>query len=705
MKLRRLKKKFDAGVDGVGVKQQSKASKEKKIAIVQDVLAQFMTGQRLNFVMSQVRSALRKTKGRRWTYKDKALALSLLHSSPKTYRLLQRVFDLPSVKTLKLAMNKIGVQPGFNEKILEALEKKVSGLPDSSKIVVLAVDEVSIKEGITYDSGQDLIEGFAVNVKKTKELANHAIVFMIRGIVEQWKQAVGYFLSSGPLPGCDMKTLLLQCIGKLENIGLKVVVVVADQGANNRNMFKTQLGVSEAKPYFMHGDNKIFAMYDPPHLLKSIRNNLKAHGMTLDDDEIKWSYIKEFYDYDTAKAKGIRMAPKLGEAHFSMSNSSGNKMSVPLAAQILSHTVGAGMNVMIETGRLPQEATPTVELIERMDQLFNAFNGRTYTSPAVMRHAMHDSSGHKEFLNETLAWLKKLKTNSPKQPYCIKGWQLSITALLGLWDHLHSQHGLAFLLTGRLNQDPLENFFSIIRHKGIQRVNPDSGQFRAAFRQCMVDSIMVPGKNSNCEEDVDKFLLTLKHVETTLPSPIPAQHPPTPAIPESIKSILAVCALPPTEQGISDHDTNVLAYIGGYIVSKLKKKGVACEGCMEKITGKLDSNDVRHGFLVNKNFDQAKVGLCTPSNTLLGILQLMEIEYDKVIDDCMHSDGVKASLLASISKIDKLSNIKCSSCHLEKLVIHLMINIRLHHTIKEVNKSLQTGDKRKSHKMLIFAHK
>lgn len=50
-----------------------------------------------------------KGRGRRWSLSDKALALSLLHSSPKTYRLLQKVFALPSVQTLKALMRNVEV--------------------------------------------------------------------------------------------------------------------------------------------------------------------------------------------------------------------------------------------------------------------------------------------------------------------------------------------------------------------------------------------------------------------------------------------------------------------------------------------------------------------------------------------------------------------------------------------------------------------
>ena len=96
-----------------------------------------------------------------------------------------------------------------------------------------------------------------------------------------------------------------------------------------------------------------------------------------------------------------------------------------------------------------------------------------------------------------------------KSPPCLEGWQISINALMMLWDKLHSEHDFRFLLTNRLNQDCVENLFSIIRAKGAQRDNPDAGQFRAAFRQVMV---MIPSKGGNCEEDVDKFICILENI-------------------------------------------------------------------------------------------------------------------------------------------------------------------------------------------------
>ena len=54
--------------------------------------------------------------------------------------------------------------------------------------------------------------------------------------------------------------------------------------------------------------------------------------------------------------------------------------------------------------------TGTAEFIDRMDQLFNAFNSQTLTIPALMHHALTVTSGHKVFLLGILNWLSKIKS-------------------------------------------------------------------------------------------------------------------------------------------------------------------------------------------------------------------------------------------------------------------------------------------------------
>lgn len=365
------------------------------------ILVHYFTGHQLQFVISQVRASTKKKSGLRWTTRDKALALSLLHSCPKTYRLLRKTFFLPSVRTLKKVMSNINIYPGFSECILSALRLKVQKLPPKAKLVSIAMDEMAIKEGLAYDARRDSVEGFS-----DASLANHALVFLVRGLIHRWKQPFGYFLSSGPITGGTMKELLFDAVEHLHSIGLTVCVVISDQGSNNINLFQTKLKVNVEKPYFFCGDHKIFVMYDPPHLIKNIRNNLKKHGFVVDGKDIAWKYIQEFHDKDSSKP--TRLAPRLTSRHLNLPPFS--TLRVKLATQVLSHSVASGMKVMAEWDIIEKDAVPTADFLESFDQLFNAFNSSTLSSPSLMKHAFSNSSGHKQFVIDKLQWLKKIKS-------------------------------------------------------------------------------------------------------------------------------------------------------------------------------------------------------------------------------------------------------------------------------------------------------
>ena len=175
--------------------------------------------------------------------------------------------------------------------IIEALRLKSQTWAPQNKLVIIAIDEMKIREGLTYDKGRDVIEGYC---GENNRLASHALVFMVRGIVDKWKQSVGYFLSSGPMSGTEIKKILLDCIARLDMIGLTAMAVIGDQGSNNQNLFSTILKATPDHPYFMYNDRKVFTIYDPPHLLKNIRNNLKNHGYVVNEHDISWKHIEEF---------------------------------------------------------------------------------------------------------------------------------------------------------------------------------------------------------------------------------------------------------------------------------------------------------------------------------------------------------------------------------------------------------------------------
>ena len=108
--------------------------------------------------------------------------------------------------------------------------------------------------------------------------------------------------------------------------------------------------------------------------------------------------------------------------------------------------------------------------------------------------------------------LDNIKTADGKELPCINGWKVTINALLGLWHHLKTKENFQFILTARLNQDCVENLFSIIRGKGGFRDNPDPQEFKDAFKYVVADKLFVQSNYSNCKVDGDKILLDIASV-------------------------------------------------------------------------------------------------------------------------------------------------------------------------------------------------
>ena len=88
---------------------------------------------------------------------------------------------------------------------------------------------------------------------------------------------------------------------------------------------------------------------------------------------------------------------------------------------------------------------------------------------------------------------------------CLKGWLVSIKAITMIWDYLQTTHAFSFLLTRRLNTDPLENFFAAIRQQGGNSDNPTPVQFTRAFRKLFFSSFL-QSSTGNCADDFDTFL-------------------------------------------------------------------------------------------------------------------------------------------------------------------------------------------------------
>ena len=93
-----------------------------------------------------------------------------------------------------------------------------------------------------------------------------------------------------------------------------------------------------------------------------------------------------------------------------------------------------------------------------------------------------------------------------------------------------------------------------------------------------------------------------------------------------------------------------------------------------------------------------------PSTLLTQALDQGELEYAKIIDNCIYLEDVTSTRVASLMKEVQFQNLMCQTCHLHDVIVHLMDNIKLHHTTREANIKLRDQKEGKNRKTMKFSH-
>jgi hypothetical protein len=397
---------------------------------------------------------------------------------------------------------------GLNDNVFEGLKFKVDSLKDIDKNCCLCLDEMSIKSHLFYIIGNDEVIGFEdLGKGKTFKPALNSLVLMIKGIYSNWKLPLAYYFTHNSCKGRELQNIIEECIQKLKTINLSVKVVVNDMGSSNICVSNI-LNVTPERPFFTVDGEDVVYMFDVPHLLKATRNMLMKHIFYFDGKSTSWSHVVNFYNKD--KSALNRLAPKLTDAHVHPSKP--EKMKVFLAAHVLSARVAAAMTTYVALGELPPEATATIECIERFDKLFDILNSIRTKDAKEFNRAFKGLDYQINFLNDMSLFLNNVKVFSKKnidvtnRIKCIRGWKISIKAVIHLWYQCLKPCGFEFLLTRRLCQDALENFFGSVRQQAGNSINPTPIQFQRAFRKLFNLKLFCSTGSENCAQDLEKIL-------------------------------------------------------------------------------------------------------------------------------------------------------------------------------------------------------
>ena len=368
------------------------------------------------------------------------------------------------------------------------MKSKAETMSKQERICVLSFDEMYVSQTIVYDKKNDQVMGPHKTVQ----------VVMARGLTSPWRQPI-YFKFDQPMT----KEILFDVIQAMTDAGFDVVGITSDQGPTNKTLWNS-LHVSLTKTFItLPGKtDKVYVFYDAPHLLKCIRNNFVDSGFVLEDKTtyIGTAPVKELLQADNDTFK---IAYKLNENHLRVEKN--GRQKVKTAAQLLSQTVSKALIFGHDRGYIHSPHTLDVaEVLNTVDNWFDLSNASSLYGDKPGRNAYGTDLDKQDAIldkMETLMTTMRVhKFNNLIQFQ--KGVIISIRSLRQLRTDLNKKYGLTYLLTRRLNQDVLENFFSYIRGMGGANDHPDPLSFvhRLKWHILGRHSEALFTDNTNCEE-------------------------------------------------------------------------------------------------------------------------------------------------------------------------------------------------------------
>ena len=439
--------------------------------------------------------------------------------------------------------------------------------------------------------------------------------------------------------------------------------------------------------YSLTGE-RVYFMYDPPHLLKSIRNGLYNTGFTMEGKVISWEHIKVLYNIK--KFDKIQVAGKLSENHMNLTSFS--KMRVDYAAETLSQSVASGLrSVIMLSSKLPKEAIHTAEFCEFFNCLFDIFNSKGSDSNPY-KSGLESEGKSITFLNAALQKLNSIRYAGSKYTNtlpCLLGWRKNVRHMISLYNHLQSEFNITTLTTHNCTQDDVENFFSRIRSGGGNRDNPTANEFLSEYRKISVDSLFSKVRGSNCNLDAGEFLLKLEQLQKNLPvSPIVLNLP----------VITALTTLP--QSCLLDNAISVISLDICEYISKLY-----CKNCINLVCVS-SSSSFSYNILLLKDKNKNNNINIQPTPSFIKYIHSLYILFNHYQNNIIYKENI-CKLFIQIVSVNNVNFEYCGVCVIVNPVICYFLRRRLSVVLSKDNMdriSTFKNGREKSRKLLKLKH-
>ncbi|XP_029849663.3 uncharacterized protein LOC8044022 isoform X2 [Ixodes scapularis] len=628
---------------------------------------------------------------KKWPSHLTACVSSLFFLGPTAYMNLSKLLSIPPVRVLRDSFRSMDLEPGVVPEILEALQKKMAHWSLEDCTCVLHFDEIPLTESLCYDFKRDKVIGFEdIGTKRSDKVANTALVVTISGLSKRWTQPIAFVLSRTKIDVAALEKLLLTLIEELQPAGVLVKAVVCDQGGCNWDLSR-KLGVTLKEPFFIVKGERVYFLFDVPHLLRCTRNNLRnVSALRIGEHTVRWSHMQSLYELPHP-LRG-RLLRRITDRHIYQSLH-GNKVT-KFAAQVFSGTMSLAILVFVSLLQLDPDAAQTATFCDRMDQLFDVLNSKTVSpsKPGSFGFALSADPDPKkarkcqdqlDFLKSTASWISQWKFDSKHPPNTIRGWQLTITAVLWLWNDLCQNFGFKQLFTRRLSLERLGAFLRKCRQQHWSKDTPTASQFIVAFKSILVDELFVIPGRSDGEADISVLLAELKRVPVSSAARMDSE--------EQSEDPLYDTGIT-TEVQSGDHhqlvQANVRYVFAGRIVHLFQNR-FPCGTCCPNLMSRDHKSTSEHRLLESLStqiFGEHSSGVTVPASSCFQFVVGLEEYFGKYVAIVLELENVSKQLCTHLMRVP--DNLFCSPV-CKGVFVGLFSRLRLHWHLRLMNAMLR----------------
>lgn len=542
-------------------------------------------------------NACEKSKARK-NFENRQFALELFFMASDAYRFYRPLCLLPTVRQLWRHIRNWDMPPGLNDNVFNALRSKIKSLPPMERHCSLCVNEMQLRPHLFYNLSRDRIVGFHdTGAEKRRTLARKVLVIMACSLVGDWEQPIAYYFHGGTCRADILKSLIFQAIIKLKNVGATVHVLTTNTSPTFLRLSQL-LGISVERPSFLVNDERVFYVFDVIRLMRVTRNVFRSHELRFREKRASWTDIELFFRRDSQMR--LPLVPKLSVGHLEPKGC--QKIETKYAVQVFSNSIAAGLSAHITSGELPLETIGTMEFIHNFDQLFDILNSSASTkSNKDFGQAFTGSMHEMSFLQQTLDFLKSIKVVDRngacvKSIKCFDRWQITINAIIQLWDVLKRYQFSSFCMR-RLNQEGIERVFRSIRRQSGNRVRPTPILFTRAFKNLVSKHFLEHSSGGDSTVNGRKMLKRMASVSSPSASS-PSVSSLSNEVQSGVQIVLSVAATNYRDIDLRLPERSAFKRVCEFLLNECLRTHINCDVCVAYATkeGSSSNRDASSSF-------------------------------------------------------------------------------------------------------------